>query len=140
MDSTKRNIDLWILIVRIPTLLFFMFILISNFSGCSEDDMSTNTTSGNEILIKGMIFSPASKTITVGTTIKWTNQDAVTHTITSGTPSSPSGLFDSGNLAQNGTFSYTFNQVGTISFYCKIHTTMTGTITVQAASTGGGGY
>jgi plastocyanin len=143
MHSTKRNLIPWILIIRIPILLFLAFSFISIISGCSKNDMSTNTTSGttgaNEILIKGMAFSPASKTITAGTTIKWTNQDNINHTVTSGTPGSPSGLFDSGNIAPDGTFSYTFNQAGTFSFYCKIHSSMTGTITVQVANTGGGG-
>lgn len=126
------------------SVLFILFVTsISIISGCSKNDMSTNNTGGtqgaNEIFIQGMAFSPASKTITVGTTIKWTNQDGVTHTVTSGTPGSPSGLFDSGNIAPNGTSSYTFNQAGTFYYYCKIHSSMTGTIIVQAAG-GGGGY
>jgi len=126
------------------SVLFILFVTsISIISGCSKNDMSTNNTGGtqgaNEIFIQGMAFSPASKTITVGTTIKWTNQDGVTHTVTSGVPGVPSGIFDSGNLGSNGTSSYTFNQAGTFYYYCKIHSSMTGTIIVQAAG-GGGGY
>lgn len=104
-------------------------------SGCNKNNYSTNpiskTPGSNDIFMQGMTFSPANKTISIGTTIKWTNQDSYTHTVTSGTPGSPSGLFDSGNLGPNGTFSFKFSQAGTFRFYCKIHSSMTGTITVQ---------
>ena len=78
-----------------------------------------------------MAFSPLSKTISAGTTIKWINKDNVIHTVTSGVPGSPSGTFDSGNFGQNGEFSYKFDQVGTFKYFCNIHQSMTGTIIVQ---------
>ena len=119
--------------VYVLFILFVTFILI--ISGCAKNDYSANTNGGtpgaNEVFIQGMAFSPVSKTISVGTTIKWTNKDGVTHTVTSGVPGSPSGVFDSGNFGSNGVFSFTFTQAGTFKYYCKIHTTMTGTITVQ---------
>lgn len=117
-------------------LILFFFALIL---GCSKDDnYSTNSSSSsggtqgtNEILISGMAFSPSSKTISTGTTIKWINKDSFAHTVTSGTPGSPSGTFNSGNLGQNGEFSFTFNQTGTFRYFCNIHQSMTGTIIVQ---------
>lgn len=124
-----------ILLYPISVLFILIVISISIISGCSKNDYSSNSTGGtqgaNDIFIQGMAFSPASKTISVGTTLKWTNKDGVNHTVTSGIPGAPSGLFDSGNLSSNGTFSFTFSQVGTFKFYCKIHSSMTGTITVQ---------
>jgi plastocyanin len=117
--------------------IFTFSILITSFlftiAGCSKNDMSTNSPppGANEIFIQGMAFSPANKTISVGTTIKWTNKDGVTHTVTSGVPGSPSGLFDSGNFGSNDVFSFAFSQAGTFKYYCKIHSSMTGTITVQ---------
>jgi plastocyanin len=140
---TMKRIDLRTSAAGISVLLLILFSLISVIPGCSKNDMSTNPLSKpstNDITIQGMAFSPANKTITVGTTIKWTNQDGVTHTITSGVPGNPTSAFDSGNLASNGSFSHTFNQAGTYKYYCKIHTTMTGTITVQSGSGSGGGY
>lgn len=124
-----------ILLYSVSVLFILIVISISLISGCSKNDMTTNTTGGtqgaNEIFIQGMAFSPSNKTISIGTTLKWTNKDGVNHTVTSGIPGAPSGLFDSGNLSSNGTFSFTFSQVGTFKFYCKIHSSMTGTITVQ---------
>jgi plastocyanin len=124
--------------LSILSILLVSAIVIN--SGCSKNDTSTNDTStnstgntpaANEIFIQGMAFSPANKTISIGTTIKWTNKESITHTVTSGVPGSPSGLFDSGNVGLNGVFSFTFSQAGTFKYYCKIHSSMTGTITVQ---------
>jgi plastocyanin len=116
-------------------LLFIGFLFISS---CGKDDSyttnSTNNTAtpgANEIFISGMAFSPASKTIAIGTTIKWINKDGTAHTVTSGTPGSPSGTFNSGNFGQNGEFSFKFDQAGTFKYFCNIHQSMTGTIIVQ---------
>jgi plastocyanin len=104
-------------------------------TGCSEDEYSTsnsNATPGtNEIFMKNTAFTPVNKTISVGTTLTWKNQDNFAHTVTSGTPGNPSGLFDSGNLGSGGTFSFTFNSAGSFKYFCSIHSSMTGTITVQ---------
>ena len=41
--------------------------------------------------------------------------------------------FDSGSLAQNATFSHTFNTAGTFPYYCRVHgAMMQGTIVVTA--------
>jgi plastocyanin len=84
----------------------------------------TNTATP-EVAIKGFAFSPDSMTIKVGTTVKWTNQDSVAHTVTSDT-----GLFDSGDLAAGDTFSFTFTQSGTFAYHCTMHPSMTATIIV----------
>ena len=114
-------------------LIGFLFV-----SSCSKDDSYSTNSSGNtgtpganEIFISGFAFSPASKTISAGTTIKWINKDNSTHTVTSGIPGTPSGVFNSGNFGQDGEFSFTFNQAGTFKYFCNLHPSMTGTIIVQ---------
>ena len=89
--------------------------------------------SGNSVSIQGLAFKPASVSVTAGTTVTWTNNDSVTHTITSDT-----GAFNSGNVAPGATYSYKFGQAGTFAYHCSIHTTMQGTVVVKSA--GGGGY
>lgn len=119
--------------------VFFLFSIILGsvliLFGCSKNDYSSNSNNGtpgtNEIFIQGMAFTPANKTISVGTKITWINKDATNHTVTSGVPNSPDGIFDSGNMGQNKEFSYTFNAAGIFKYYCDIHHSMTGTITVQ---------
>ena len=79
-----------------------------------------------EILIEGFAFSGAS-TASVGQTVIVTNQDGASHTWTDS-----GGAFDSGTLSGGGgTFEFTFDTAGTFDFFCAIHPTMTGTITVQ---------
>ena len=70
-------------------------------------------------------------TVTVGTSVTWTNQDAVQHTSTSG----QDGQFDnigwnSPWLSQGQSFSHTFDEAGTFSYTCRIHPSMTGTAMV----------
>src|SRR5918994_4917716 len=71
-------------------------------------------------------FSPAILTISAGDTVTWTNRDAVAHTATG-------DGFDSGDLAQGGSYSVTFAAPGTYDYLCTPHPTMTGRIVVQAA-------
>jgi plastocyanin len=74
----------------------------------------------------GMTYSPDPVTVKVGATVRWTNRDTRSHTATSnpGTldcdPASTE-TFDSGNLPKDGTFEYTFNNVGTFAYHCEIH-------------------
>ena len=73
-------------------------------------------------------FSPASVTIAVGGTVRWTNGDRDSHTVTA-----DNGSFDSGILAPGGTFSHTFPTAGTFAYHCEIHPDMRGTVTVTGA-------
>lgn len=72
------------------------------------------------------IFKPATKTITVGTKVTWTNPTSAPHTVTSKTAS---WTFDK-QLAQGKTLSVTFKKAGTYKFYCKYHAGMVGKIKV----------
>ena len=69
--------------------------------------------------------------VTLGTTVTWTNQDGAPHTTTSG----QNGQFDgagwnSDQLLMGQFFTYTFDQVGTFAYTCRIHPSMNGTVTV----------
>jgi len=79
-----------------------------------------------EVLIDGFAFNPAVLNIPVGTIVVWYNNDSVTHTVTSRDNS-----FDSGNLSPGDTFLYTFEQSGELEYYCRIHSSMVGKITIE---------
>lgn len=83
-------------------------------------------------------FSPNPIQITVGSTVTWTNTTAPTHTSTSNT-----GAWNTGNIAPGATSAaVSFPAVGTFSYHCMIHPTMTGSVIVSPAVTGlalGGG-
>ena len=79
-------------------------------------------------------FAHQDLTVQVGDTVVWTQRDGVTHTTTSGTSPNSDGVWDSGFLNQNQTFSRTFTQPGTFLYFCSIHPSMTATITVVDSS------
>lgn len=81
------------------------------------------------VSIQGFAFSPQTPTVNVGDTVVWTQNDASTHTVNS--TAAPFDL-NSGNLGRTATYSHTFNSVGSFPYRCNIHTSMTGSITVQA--------
>ncbi len=85
-----------------------------------------NQPGPNEVFIQGTSYTPSPITITAGTTITWTNKDAVEHTVTS-----YSGAFDSGSISVNGNFSHLFTTAGTFPYYCTIHPSMTGSVIVK---------
>lgn len=119
------------------TLLSAILIFSNSCSKDSPDDTTTGNNPGsngpgtNEVWIQGMSFTPSSITVSAGTTIKWTNKDATAHTVTSN-----NGSFDSGNVASNGTYSYTFNTAGSFPYHCTLHPNMTATVIVNAATAG----
>ena len=79
--------------------------------------------------LKDSRFDPTEIEITAGDTVTFTNNDPYDHTITSATDSSIE--FDSGEISQDATFEQTFDTAGTYAYFCQIHPTMRGTITVS---------
>jgi uncharacterized delta-60 repeat protein len=79
------------------------------------------------VSIMDFAFSPQSKTVYVGETVRWTNNGSANHTSTSDT-----GVWNSGTMSPGATFNFTFSAPGTYTYKCNIHPSMTGTITVQA--------
>ncbi len=61
-------------------------------------------------------FEPAQLTVKVGTTVKWTNNSTMNHTVTA-----DDGSFGSDTLAPGAQFQFTFSKPGTFRYYCKFH-------------------
>ena len=117
------------------TLLLAIFILSNSCSKSSPYMAGINNTGNtggtggpgtNEVFIQNMAFNPSTISVAAGTTITWTNKDAITHTVTS-----DKSLFDSGSIGPNGVFTHTFATAGTFSYHCKIHASMTASVTVN---------
>ncbi len=77
-----------------------------------------------EVTIQGFAFNPSSITISPGDTVKWTNMDSATHTVT-GTD------FSSGNLKNGDSYEHTFTKPDTYNYHCSIHPSMQGTVIVK---------
>jgi plastocyanin len=123
-------------------------MILAPLAGCTSSDDGTDTVTNNNstddgnsggtggtggtdptthsVDINGFAFNPSQLTIAVGDTVTWTNSDSTSHTATA-----DDGTFDSGNLANGDTFSFTFTEAGTFSYTCSYHSSMTGSITVE---------
>lgn len=119
--------------MRIQTysLLFILgIIVIVAVSGCSSQNQTNKSGDSYNIGIQNFAFNPSTLTVPVDTTVTWKNLDSTTHHIVSDT-----GLFESTDLSNGQTFSYSFTQAGNYPYHCSIHPSMTGTIVVTSAPT-----
>jgi plastocyanin len=76
-------------------------------------------------------FSPNPIQVSVGSTVTWTNNDSVIHTVNSGTSPTESGLFTSPIMNPGDTFEYTFTEAGEVPYFCMLHPNMVGTVSVS---------
>jgi amicyanin len=72
-------------------------------------------------------FTPAAVTVKAGTTLVWTNTDAIAHSVNFTTEAINSAV-----LNQKNQFSHTFTAPGTYAYICSIHPFMHGTVTVTS--------
>ncbi len=86
---------------------------------------------GSAITIRVFQFQPGQLDVKAGSRVTWTNQDDIEHTVTSGTPDRPDGRFNSRLSGKGATFSFTFTQPGTYSYFCNRHQSMRGEVRVN---------
>jgi amicyanin len=82
------------------------------------------------IKIDNFTFSAPELRVDAGTTVTWTNQDDIPHTVVS-----PNN-FRSKVLDTDGSYAFTFTRPGTYRYFCSLHPHMTGTVIVEAATNG----
>jgi len=88
-----------------------------------EDQPAVESTSVSIVSSSNDGFSPRVITVKAGSTVTWTNQDSLPHTVE----------FDneeSDQLNSGDTYSKTFDAAGTYEYICGIHPNMTGTVVV----------
>ena len=77
---------------------------------------------GPVVRIRGMRFEPHEIEVAVGDTVTWVNEDAVTHTVTSGEGTVPtSAPLSSSFLPRGGTYQFRFEQAGEYEYLCLPH-------------------
>jgi plastocyanin len=127
-----KNITISGKIKGIVLLAIMMIAFSCSKSSNAYMNPATTTPGGssgpgaNEVFIQGMAFVPATISVAAGTTVTWTNKDGIAHTVTSTT-----NAFNSGSLGSGKSFSFTFTTAGSYPYYCSIHPTMMGTVTVN---------
>ena len=99
-------------------------------ASCTTGESSETTGPGDDpeaamdVTVDNFAFTPAAITIEAGQSIRWTNEQAVGHTVTSS-----DDVWDA-SLEGSGSFEFTFTAPGTYPYFCAIHPSMTGTVEV----------
>jgi plastocyanin len=91
--------------------------------------LGSSALADTNIVLDQFSFSPQRVTVKAGTTVTWTNDDDIPHTVASSTK-----LFKSKALDTSDKFSFTFTTPGVYEYFCSIHPHMTGTIVVETAA------
>ncbi|MDP8984633.1 MAG: cupredoxin domain-containing protein [Pseudomonadota bacterium] len=102
---------------------FLSALLICSFAASTVPAYSAD---GPQIVVKDFMFMPMTITIKAGSSVIWANKDDEPHTIMSDT-----GLFRSGAIDTDETFTFKFDHQGTYRYTCSIHPRMVGTIVVE---------
>lgn len=107
-------------------------VLVSDSSGETATTVKTAANHVNILGLESPFYSPNGINVKAGTTLTFDNTDGNFHTVTSGTPEfGPDGKFDSSLLASGKSFDVKLDKPGTYNYFCTIHTTMRGTVTVS---------
>ena len=96
------------------------FLLLAATPGWAED--------AAEVKIGNFTFGPQELKVKAGTTVTWTNEDDIPHTVVS-----PNN-FRSKALDTDGAYSFTFTTPGTYKYFCSLHPHMTSTVVVETAT------
>jgi plastocyanin len=115
-------------LTRNPQGLLSMGAILCAFAACVSLAASAAAAAAEagKIEVKDFMFSPTTLTVSVGSKVIWVNKDDEPHTVVSDT-----GVFRSGAIDTDESFSFTFDKPGTYHFTCSIHPRMVGTIVVK---------
>jgi plastocyanin len=78
------------------------------------------------VTIETMAFRPSTVTVRPGDRVVWVNKDFFPHTATM-----PGGLFDSGSIEPEASWTFTPEATGMLEYTCTFHPTMKATIRVE---------
>ena len=117
--TTKK---IWI--VGLATTVIIALMLLTGTPSVAANDQPSGASA--DVKIDNFSFGPQTLTVSVGTTVVWTNRDDIPHTVVS-----TDGVFKSKVRDTDEKFSFTFNTAGTYPYFCSVHPKMTGKIVVQ---------
>ncbi len=99
-------------------------------AGRTEAPADTGAASAGAVKVgmEDIEYVPDEVKVKAGRTVRWTNSDSLTHTVTK--QSGPGGKFDSGRMEVGATFEQKFDKPGKVNYFCTIHPNQEGTVTV----------
>jgi plastocyanin len=88
----------------------------------SPEPAPPDADEGPIVVLEAQNFDPTDVAVEAGTTVTWKWAGGVAHDV--------AGHDFASEIQTDGTFRYTFDQVGTYSYRCNLHPGMKGTVTV----------
>ena len=112
---------------------FAAVVASASLAGCFSERVAGNPPQenlcdgapANTVQARNYAFVQTTLTVPRGTRVTWVNCDPDIHTSTS-----DNGVWDSGSINPQGTFSRTFDAAGTFPYHCNPHPGMKATIIV----------
>jgi plastocyanin len=121
-NRTMTRKKAWI--VGLATTVMIAMLLLAGTPSVTANDQPSGASA--DVKIDNFSFGPQTLTVSVGTTVVWTNRDDIPHTVVS-----TDGVFKSKVRDTDEKFSYTFTKAGTYPYFCSVHPKMTGKVVVQ---------
>ncbi|WP_433379177.1 cupredoxin domain-containing protein [Actinoplanes sp. CA-142083] len=111
-----------------------LLVVAGALAGCPSSSGSPSATAtpapaasgGSTVEIDNFAFTPATLTVSPGTSVTWKFDDSTEHTVTADDNS-----FNSQPMGAGQTYEHTFATAGTLSYHCSIHPFMKGSIEVR---------
>ena len=95
-------------------------------------DATVMIPNGNFDVSSSAFYMPLNLEISAGTTVTWTNDDSVPHTVQSQDEfGNVIALFNSAPLNTGDKFKYTFEEAGAYNYFCSFHPWRVGVVTVK---------
>jgi plastocyanin len=123
MNKTKKA--MWIF--GMTVIVAAGFLSMAGMRGSQAVAAQDKTPNAIELKIDNFSFGPMTLTVAAGTTVTWTNNDDVPHTVVSDDKTT----FRSRALDTGEKFSYTFTKPGTYPYFCSVHPKMMAEVVVQ---------
>jgi plastocyanin len=117
MTSRTRRGSALLLVAAVGALAMF---------ACRAEDFTKPPAGTVFVGIRDTFFTPATVTVLLGKSVRWTNEGALQHTVVADSVPWQSGL-----LAPTFWFEVLFDSAGAFTYHCSQHPGMTGTVLVQ---------
>lgn len=104
----------------------FRMGLAATFAALLAQPIAPAGATEAQVTISNFTFKPQALTIERGDTVRFVNSDDMVHVIVA-----DDGSFRSGPLDTDDSFVRTFDQSGTIAYFCGLHPFMKGSILVK---------
>ena len=99
----------------------------ANLAPSSPANPENSVPSQLSVSINGFAFDPATLSLHVGDSVTWTNEDSVSHTVSSDSGSE----LASPRLSRGQTYIHTFTMAGTYNYHCAVHPGMKAKVVVS---------